>query len=113
MSKYFHISIVWADQIKLPDQLRSIFDLAQDWAVYGVGSYLIYTREELYTWQGRMMAVISQGDFFFICEISDIKSCGGFLPRYIWDWINKDRTDYGGTIFDVFPPMPPAGLFKP
>jgi hypothetical protein len=99
--------------------LRPIFDLAEDWAVYGVASYIIYSREDVYTWQGRMMAVISQSDQFFICEIADIKASGGFLPKNIWEWINKDRADYAGTIFGILPPVPPpppppppAGLFK-
>jgi hypothetical protein len=112
MSKFFHVSFVWVNEIKQPMQLRPIFDLAEDWAVYGVTSYIIYTREDVYTWQGRMMAVISQGDLFFICEIADIKSSGGFLPKSVRDWINKDRTDYTRRIFAALPPIPPVGLFN-
>jgi hypothetical protein len=81
MSKFFHVSFVWVNEIKQPMQLRPIFDLAEDWAVYGVTSYIIYTREDVYTWQGRMMAVISQGDLFSSARLRTSSPLAVFSPN--------------------------------
>jgi hypothetical protein len=91
MNKYFHISIIWTTPAKPLDQLRPIFDLALEWIFYGGNNWIIYTGESTYTWQGRMRAVTNDSDFFFICEIANIENSGGWLPKWVWDWIKKER----------------------
>jgi len=112
MSKFFHVSIIWVNQIKPPDQLRPIFDLAGDWVFYGNGNWIIYTSEDAYTWQGRIGAIIGPDDSFFLCEIADIRSSGGWLPKWVWDWIRRDRSSFIPPISGVLPRIPPLGFFK-
>jgi hypothetical protein len=111
MSTYFHVSIIWRNQQKPVEQVRPIFDLADDWVTYGNGNWIIYTSEDALTWQGRVLAIISAEDSFFLCEIADIKSSGGWLPQWIWDWVKRDRNHFVPPIAGTFP-IPPAGLFK-
>jgi hypothetical protein len=91
MMTFFHISIIWIGPEKSVETLRPIFNLAEDWQSLGTSNYIIYTNENAYIWQGRIMAIISAEDYFFLFEISNIKTSGGFLPKALWDWIKKDR----------------------
>jgi len=95
------------------DQLQPIFDLSLDWITYGNSNWIIYTNEEMYVWQGRFIAVIDTiEDACFLCEIANIESSGGWLPKWVWDWIRKDRSylspsnqlDYISLISKLPPP---------
>ncbi|MFZ1087028.1 MAG: hypothetical protein WAN35_18855 [Terracidiphilus sp.] len=103
MMRFFHISIVWGGPVKLPDQLKPIFDLASDWITYGGGNYIIYTSEDVFTWQGRISAIIGPEDTFLLCEISNIENSGGWLAKWIWDWIRKPRENI--LNYGMLPPL--------
>lgn len=91
MNKFLHISIVWRAEEKSVDQLRPIFDLAEEWVCYGGSNWILYTSGDISTWQGRVRAIISDSDSFFVCEIAHVRNSGGWLPKWVWDWIKKDR----------------------
>lgn len=86
MMRFFHVSIVWGETSKGLEQLRGIFNDADDWITYGGSNWILYTSDEIYTWQARLVAVIDQAkDSFFICEILNIDFAGGWMPRWVWD----------------------------
>jgi hypothetical protein len=92
---FMHISIVWRGPEKKLDQLRPIFDLAEDWVMYGNSNWIIYTSENLLTWHGRIKAVVNESqDSFVICEVPNKESFIGWCPQYVVDWIEKPRTSY-------------------
>lgn len=100
--QFLHVSIVWGGTPKTLDQLRPIFDLADEWLCYGGSNWIVYTSETTFTWQGRMRAVTGDSDVFFISQIQNVTECGGWLPQWMWAWIKKPR----GTSqpFGYFPP---------
>jgi hypothetical protein len=107
MKRFLHVSIVWLDTAKQPSQLRPILDLAEDWITYGASNFILYTQEDVLTWQGRFMAVINiSTDRFFISVITDVHGTGGFLDEYIWNWLRQQRFD--GSLYGTLlsPPRP-------
>jgi hypothetical protein len=94
MKRFLHVSIVWGGAAKSIEQLRPIFDLADDWLSYGSSNWIIYTGEDQFIWQGRIMAIVDTSvDRFFICEISDVHDTSGFLSEWTWKWLRKPRID--------------------
>lgn len=92
---FMHISIVWRGSEKTVEQLRPIFDLAEDWIMYGNSNWIIYTSEDRLTWCGRIRAVIDEPtDSFVICEVPSGDSFVGWCPKAVADWIHKPRTSY-------------------
>lgn len=92
--QFLHISIVWRSPEKSVDQVRPIFDLANEWVTYGGGNWILYTSESIYVWQGRIRAILTDKDSFFICKIDGIEQSGGWIPKWVWNWIHKDRASY-------------------
>lgn len=89
---FMHISIVWRGQEKKLEQLRPIFDLAEDWVTYGGHNWIIYTSEDAFTWSGRIKAVINESlDSFVICEVLNKDSFYGWCPTYVSEWLNQPR----------------------
>lgn len=91
MSTFFHISIIWREQEKSVEVLSPIFNLAEDWLFLGSGNWIIYTTEDLLTWQGRMRAILGAMDTCFISEITDVHATGGWLQQSGWNWLRKNR----------------------
>jgi hypothetical protein len=93
--RFMHLSIVWRDTAKTLDQLRPIFNLADDWVTYGGNNWIIYTSEDILTWHERMRAVINISvDSFVICEVIGKDSFYGWCPRYVVEWLHKPRPSY-------------------
>lgn len=106
MTRFLHISVVWGVNAKTTDQLKSILDIAPDWLTYGNSNWILYTTEDLVTWQGRFLAIIDTGnDLCFICEIPDIHTTGGWLPKWIWDWMRQPRDN--APLYSLSPPSSP------
>lgn len=105
MKKFLHVSIVWRSTPKLPDQLKPIFNLADDWVTYGNGNWIIYTGEDASVWQGRVIAMLDVSqDGCFISEISDVHDTSGWLPAWVWQWLRKPRIDdspYGSLLLPI------------
>ncbi len=92
MMKFLLVSIIWRSPVKPVDQLRPIFDLADEWITYGGGNWILYTAEDTFTWSGRVRAFLTDTDSFFIFEISNIQYAGGWMPPWVWEWVHKDRS---------------------
>jgi hypothetical protein len=106
MKKFFHVSFVWGGPAKSTETLRPIFDIAEDWLYFGNGNWIIYTDEDIYTWQGRMIAVLGPTDYCFISEITNVYGTAGWLAQSSWDWLRKDRN----PISYLMPPSPSNAL---
>jgi hypothetical protein len=104
--KFFHISIVWISSEKDAQRLSPIFNLAQDWLFYGNSNWIIYTSESINTWQDRIRAVVADEDYFFMCEITNVMETAGWMKKWVWDWLRKDRAT-------ILPPLPNFGGILP
>lgn len=91
--RFLHVSIIWGGNGKPADQLSAILNLAEDWYSYGNGFYVLYTSEDLFTWQSRFVAIIDQSsDSFFISEIPDVhRDTSGWMKKPFWDWLRANK----------------------
>lgn len=90
--RFLQATFVWNGPQKTIEQLKPIFDLAQDWVSLGP-IWIIYTGEDVSTWAARARAVIGPSDYVIVCELTNITGANGWMPPWIWDWINKSRID--------------------
>ena len=109
-----HISFIWADTPKPSGLLSPIFDLADDWFSYGTSFYVLFTSEDMYIWQKRLMAVINESDSLVISEISNPHNTAGWMSQTFWQWLRKERggQTIEGTSSPLLPLLPSHNPFK-
>lgn len=91
---FFHVGFIWRGPAKQVE-ITAIFDLAEDWISYGGNNWIIYTKRDYLTWCGWLRAVLGPDDSVLILELNNPLIGVGFMPQWVWDWINRDRTDPG------------------
>jgi hypothetical protein len=74
-------------------ELKKVFSTALDWLRYDPHCWILYTTTDLDIWRDRIRNVpgIKPSDGFFLCEIN-INVRSGYLGKFAWDWLRKDRT---------------------
>ncbi len=89
---FFHISFNFEGRKPPRDEIESVLNKSLDWVRYAPNCYLIYTKTiNPETWYKRLRAVVNKDDSIFIVE-ANIDNRQGWLPTYVWNWIDKDRT---------------------
>lgn len=101
--RYWHIGFTWTGPAKL-QELRPIFDLAEDWLAYGGNNWLIYTNEGIEKWYGWLGAVLGPEDGVLIIEVKEPLFGVGRMPQFVWNWVNRDRSDPNAS--DLGIPLP-------
>ena len=79
---------------KLPvASLDKLFAKALDWIRYDTHCWILYTTTDLDTWRDRIRALpgIKSSDGFLLLEV-DVSQRSGYLPKLVWEWLQKDRT---------------------
>jgi hypothetical protein len=89
MSQYLHVGFKWKERPE-PEKLKSAFDRAIDWVNYSPDCWIIWTSSDPNVWWGRLKPLVEGKGHVFICKI-DINVKQGWLPKNIWEWINKER----------------------
>lgn len=90
MSKHFlHIGFNWNETPKIKE-IKPIFDKALDWVRYAPNCWLVWTSSTPQVWYERLMPYLGENDHVFICAV-DISLRQGWLPKWIWEWIRKER----------------------
>lgn len=90
MPKFLHIAFNWTSGLKV-EELTPEFNKAKDWVRYAPNCWIVWTTSDMETWYARVRPYMKNEDYVFICEIN-LKNRQGWLPKFIWDWINKPRT---------------------
>ena len=104
---YLHIGFIWRGPVK-QDEIRPIFDLAEDWIMYGGNNWIIYTDQAPLQWCGWLRAVLGPDDSVLIVELNGTLLAGGVMPQWVWDWVNRDRNEPATFGLKTFSP-PPIG----
>jgi hypothetical protein len=105
--QYLHIGFIWRGPAKLKE-LTPIFDLAEDWIMYGGNNWIVYTSRSFLEWNGWIRAVLGPEDSVLILELTDPLIAVGLMPQWVWDWLNKERTIPESTALGLKPLLPPT-----
>lgn len=93
--KFLHLAIHFKNGGVTEERLGTVEEVlnkAADWVRYVPNCWLIYTGRDAEVWHQRLKNIpwITQQQYF-ICEI-DIHNKAGWLPKAVWEWMNKDRS---------------------
>jgi hypothetical protein len=90
MAKFFHISFNFEGRDPPSAAIQEILEKALDWVKYAPNCYLIYSLKDEDVWFRRLRKVLDEADSIFVVEVV-IENRKGWLPRRVWNWINKSR----------------------
>ena len=85
-----HVAFVWSGNDPKINELKPIFDKAKDWMRYAPNCWIVRTDLSPQVWYSRLKPYIKEPESVFICELN-ITNRQGRLPKWMWDWIKKDR----------------------
>ena len=89
MKHYLHISFKWSRPHD-PKTLESMFNNALDWVRYAPNCWIVWTSNDAAAWYERVRHHMIKADNVFICKL-DLSENNGWLPKFVWDWLNKKR----------------------
>jgi len=89
-NQFLHIGFNFVNP---PDRkaLDDAFDKGLDWVRYADSCYIVWTSSDVEKWYKRLKPFLKLGEHLFIVGI-DIENRQGWLPKWVWEWINKERT---------------------
>jgi hypothetical protein len=87
---FLHVGFNFEERPEKVKGLIPIFNEAIDWVRYAPNSWILWTDKTPLEWYNLLKPHVHRDDSIFICVI-DIKQRSGWLPKVIWDWINKPR----------------------
>lgn len=88
-AQFVHVGFNWVKAPKTTE-IEPIFNKALDWARYSPNCWILYTSTAPRTWYERVKPHLGPGDHVFVCKL-DISERGGWLPKWIWEWLTKQR----------------------
>jgi hypothetical protein len=89
VKQFLHIGFAFYGEPKVKE-LETIFNLALDWLRYAPNCWIVYTSSDAQKWYSRVKPLLSENEFVFIVRI-DLQERQGWLPKWAWDWIKKER----------------------
>jgi hypothetical protein len=92
-AKFLHVGFSFRGGRPAPtDNIQTVLNKALDWVRYAPNCYILYTTTDVETWYIRLRKVIHENDHIFVVELN-IENRQGWLPKSVWEWIRKDRSD--------------------
>jgi hypothetical protein len=93
MTKTFlHVAFNFRGRVSPTEQIEVVLEKALDWIRYTPTCYIVYTTRDAEHWYSRLREVIDEKDHIFVVELN-IENRQGWIPKAVWEWIRKDRTD--------------------
>ncbi len=89
MSNFLHVAFRWHGPVKA-EELEPTFNAAEDWLRYAPNCWILWTKSSAQEWHRKLKPFLSEKDHMFICRL-DMSDRQGWLPQWIWDWMNKSR----------------------
>ena len=88
--QYLHIAFHSVGQ-PLIKELEPVFgNLAEDWIRYSGNCWIVWTSNDPNAWHAALKPHMRPDDQFLILGLKNGIAVG-WLPQWIWDWINKPR----------------------
>jgi len=89
-NRFLHIGFKWDGNPKITE-LKPVFDNAIDWVRYAPNCWIVWTSSDPQKWYDRIKPHLGNDDHVLICAL-DLTIRQGWLPKTVWDWINKPRS---------------------
>jgi len=109
-NKFLHIGINFAGASKTNELEPAILQICDDWLRYSANNWIIWTSRSANDCAIHLRAFLSPNDQFYIAKL-DLSEHQGWMPKWIWDWINKPRVEQALQIPGT--PFPPPNPFVP
>jgi hypothetical protein len=89
-AKFIHIAFNFEGRDSPDDALKKEFNRALDWVSYAPNCWILYTTTSIDQWYKRVKKIVPSDASILIVEV-DLNNKQGFLPPYVWEWLNKNR----------------------
>jgi hypothetical protein len=90
--KYFHIGFYFLGQ-PLGKELEPAFTkYSDDWIRYTENCWIIYTKHNPEELLKELRRHLNDKDHILILEIVKNQQLSGWLPKWIWEWLHKERS---------------------
>lgn len=89
-NSFLHVGITFAGTPKVRELEPWIQTLCNDWIRYSANNWIIWTSKSPREVAESMRLMLDPNDLILVVRI-DTHDSSGFLPQWIWDWINRPR----------------------
>ena len=114
MHRFLHVGINFLGEPKFSALEPVINSIADDWIRYGGNCWILWTSKTPEQCSNVLRAHLT-GDQFLVLPIDRTDQAQGWMPQWIWDWINRSRPatlppNYPGALSGYLPqtPQPPG-----
>jgi hypothetical protein len=95
LKRYLHIGFAWGSGIGTADKIAPLIEnpeAVDDWFKYGGNCWIVYTQYTQSEWSTFLRRHIdTDKDYVVVCEVTDLPSSNGNLPKNMWEWFNRQR----------------------
>jgi len=89
--RYIHVGFNFVGQ-PITKELEPVFtNMSLDWVRYSSHCWLAYTQNDNQAWLNALKPHIADPNSMLILEVRHPQIVQGWLPPWIWEWINKPR----------------------
>jgi hypothetical protein len=92
MAHFLHVGFNFEGPItpQKMDELKSLFNNAEDWFRYAANCWILWTAESAQEWYEEIRPHLGEKGRVFICRL-DITHRQGWMGKGFWDWLRKER----------------------
>lgn len=110
-NSFLHVGLTFAGTPRVRDLEPLIQTLCNDWVRYSANNWIIWSNRTPVDVADALRAYLDEQDLILVVRL-DTHGVAGFLPQWIWDWINRPRPPGWRPPPRplVTPPQPASGL---
>jgi hypothetical protein len=105
---YYHVGFTLPAEVPAQAVQDAIEQKCIDWLRYATNCYVVWTNVEAATLAGSILSVPGMSHTYFFIIKLDMSDGFGWLPQWIWEWLNRDRTTQLPLFTFPTLPMPPS-----
>lgn len=83
-------------------------DLGKDWLNYNANCWLLWTNKSPITISEMIAVHLNPADQILVLGVNSQDLPTGFMPQWVWDWINRPRDPASGAVLTPALPAPSA-----
>ena len=111
MHSFLHVGFNFVAVPQIISMEPWIQSVADDWVRYAGNNWIIWTNRAPQEVSAQLGRAIGPNDLLFVTRITTADS-SGYLPQWIWDWINQPRPP-GWKPPPPLPRLPPPPQLDP
>jgi hypothetical protein len=90
-NKYLHVGFNWVGTPKTNDLESVFYACGSDWLRYSISGWIVYTAYSISEVVDIIKPHIGPNDHMIIFEVTSLGQSNGWMPKWVWDWVNKVR----------------------